>query len=140
MPDFVDLIDLAAERVGGAAIAANDEFFAAKENLLKPGKPVFREGSTRSRGKWKGGWRSVAPDPGHDWCVVRIGLPDPARLRGEHDCKESSGDGSIEACETTSLDTSHGRMSQMSLDRARATVALRATQENVFSAAAPRQP
>ncbi|MCU1383352.1 MAG: hypothetical protein JWL71_2049, partial [Acidobacteria bacterium] len=30
---FVELVDLASERLGGAVVAANDEFFAAKENL-----------------------------------------------------------------------------------------------------------
>ena len=35
------LIDLASERLGGRAIAANDEFFAPKENLLKPGRGEF---------------------------------------------------------------------------------------------------
>ena len=38
MPSFTDLADLAAARVGGRALAANDEFFAPKENLLKPGR------------------------------------------------------------------------------------------------------
>jgi allantoicase len=32
------LIDLAAERIGGRALSASDEFFAEKENLLKPGR------------------------------------------------------------------------------------------------------
>jgi allantoicase len=32
---FTGSIDLASELVGGKAIAASDEFFAAKENLLK---------------------------------------------------------------------------------------------------------
>ena len=31
MTDFTDLADLAAERFGGAVLAANDEFFAPKE-------------------------------------------------------------------------------------------------------------
>ena len=35
MSDFTDLVDLASERLGGAVLAANDEFFAAKENLLR---------------------------------------------------------------------------------------------------------
>ena len=29
---FLDLVDLASERLGGAVVAANDEFFAPKEN------------------------------------------------------------------------------------------------------------
>ncbi len=62
-------------------IAANDEFFAPKENLVKPGRPVFREGVYTDRGKWMDGWETRRRrEPGHDWCVVRLGLP--GRLRG----------------------------------------------------------
>ena len=35
MTDFTQLADLAAERLGGRVIEANDDFFAPKENLLK---------------------------------------------------------------------------------------------------------
>ena len=56
--DFTSLIDLAAERLGGAVLAANDEFFAEKENLLKPSKPVFREHEYTDRGKWMDGWET----------------------------------------------------------------------------------
>ncbi len=38
------LIDLAAARVGGRALAASDEFFAPKQNLLAAGRAVFVEG------------------------------------------------------------------------------------------------
>ena len=76
MPDFRELVDLASERLGGAAVAANDEFFAAKENLLKAGRPAFREGEYTDRGKWMDGWETRRRrDPGHDWCVIRLGLP-----------------------------------------------------------------
>ena len=44
MSDYTELIDLAAERLGGAVLYANDDFFAEKENLLKPAAPVFIEG------------------------------------------------------------------------------------------------
>ena len=37
MPSFSHLADLGAARVGGRAVAANDEFFAPKESLLKSG-------------------------------------------------------------------------------------------------------
>jgi len=35
-PPFTALVDLASARVGARAIAANDEFFAPKSNLVKP--------------------------------------------------------------------------------------------------------
>ena len=41
---FQDLVDLAAERLGAAAIACSDEFFAPMENLLKAGPAIWREG------------------------------------------------------------------------------------------------
>src|SRR5262245_4267954 len=54
--DFTELIDLASERLGGAVLVANDEFFAPKENLLKPTTPIFLEGEYTDRGKWMDGW------------------------------------------------------------------------------------
>jgi len=68
-------IDLASERLGGAAVAANDEFFARRENLVRKGSPVFKEGVYTDRGKWMDGWETRRRrTPGHDWCVVRLGL------------------------------------------------------------------
>src|SRR5215213_4605546 len=75
-PDFTDLVDLAAERLGGAVLAANDEFFAPKEGLIKPGKPEWREGVYTERGKWMDGWETRRRrTPGHDWAIIRLGLP-----------------------------------------------------------------
>ena len=76
MSQFTDLIDLAAERLGGAVLLANDEFFAPKEALLKTGTPEWREGAYTDRGKWMDGWESRRRrTPGHDWCIVKLGLP-----------------------------------------------------------------
>ena len=70
------LVDLAAARVGGQALAANDEFFAPKENLLQPGRGVFVVGTYTDRGKWMDGWETRRRrEPGHDWCVIRLGIP-----------------------------------------------------------------
>jgi allantoicase len=77
---FTDLIDLASERVGGCALLANDEFFAEKENMLRPGRGVFIEGKYTDRGKWMDGWESRRRrTPGHDWCIVRLGMPGVVR-------------------------------------------------------------
>jgi len=76
MKDFTQLADLAAERLGGRVLEANDDFFAPKENLLKESKPVFIEGKYTARGKWMDGWESRRRrTPGFDWCLVRLGLP-----------------------------------------------------------------
>jgi allantoicase len=73
---FTDLIDLAAERLGGAVLIANDEFFAPKESLVRAAPAVWREGEYTDRGKWMDGWETRRRRvPGHDWCIVRLGLP-----------------------------------------------------------------
>jgi allantoicase len=74
--DFTEQVDLAAERLGGAVLYANDDFFAPKENLLKACAPVFIEGKYTDRGKWMDGWESRRRRaPGFDWCLIRLGLP-----------------------------------------------------------------
>jgi allantoicase len=76
LSNFVDLVDLASARVGGKVVAANDEFFAPKQNLLKPGPAVFIPDKYTARGKWMDGWETRRRrTPGHDWCVVRLGMP-----------------------------------------------------------------
>ena len=40
-PGFTSLPDLASRLLGGGVVAASDELFAEKENLVKPGRPVF---------------------------------------------------------------------------------------------------
>lgn len=73
--DFTELINLAAERLGGAVLFANDEFFAPKENLLKAAQPIFIEGKYTDLGKWMDGWESRRRrTPGFDWCIIRLGL------------------------------------------------------------------
>lgn len=74
--DFTELVDLASEKLGGAVLVANDEFFAAKENLLKPSAPIFIEGKYTDLGKWMDGWETRRRrTPGFDWCILRLGAP-----------------------------------------------------------------
>ena len=74
---FHDLIDLAAEQFGGIVIAANDEFFAPKGNLIKASAPRWIEGRYTDRGKWMDGWETRRRRDGGscDWCVIRLGAP-----------------------------------------------------------------
>lgn len=74
-------LDLLAERVGGRAIACSDQWFASCDNLVKPGRGVFREGHFVSTGQWMDGWESRRSfgrrgddDPDFDWCVLRLGV------------------------------------------------------------------
>lgn len=76
MSDNMQWIDLASERVGGRVLAANDEFFAPKENLLRSAPPVWIEDKYTDRGKWMDGWETRRRrTPGSDWCIVQLGIP-----------------------------------------------------------------
>src|SRR6185437_15943894 len=76
MSDYSHLIDLASSRLGGRVVSANDDFFAEKENLLKPEAPVWIADKYTDRGKWMDGWETRRRrEPGHDWCIVALGLP-----------------------------------------------------------------
>ena len=107
--DFTELVDIASERLGGAVLVANDEFFAPKENLLKTSGPVFIEGKYTDLGKWMDGWETHRRrTPGFDWCIIRLGLPgiirgvvvDTSFFRGNYpeQC-------SLEACVSAGLPT-----------------------------------
>jgi len=75
-PAFTKLTDLAAERLGGKAIQCSDDFFAEKENLLKPGRGVFIPDKYTERGKWMDGWESRRKRiEGHDWCIIQLAVP-----------------------------------------------------------------
>jgi allantoicase len=72
-PAFTKLTDLAAERLGGKALLCSDDFFAEKENLLRPGRGVFIPDKYTDRGKWMDGWESRRKrTPGHDWCIIQL--------------------------------------------------------------------
>src|ERR1700688_453362 len=73
--DFTEYIDLSAERLGGRVLAANDEFFAPKENLLKAAAPLWIADKYTDVGKWMDGWETRRRrTPGYDWCIIRLGL------------------------------------------------------------------
>jgi len=102
-PSFLDLPDLALDEVGGAALSCNDEFFAEKENLLKPHAAEWKDHVYTDRGKWMDGWETRRRrEPGYDWCVVRLGMPgvihgvviDTAWFRGNYPAEAS-----LEGCE-----------------------------------------
>jgi allantoicase len=73
--DFARLPDLASRALGGAVVAANDESFAAKENLVLPQPPVART-EFGHKGKEYDGWETRRRrTPGYDWAIVRLGAP-----------------------------------------------------------------
>ena len=76
MTAFTDLVEVTSERLGARIVGCNDEFFAPASDLLKVPDAVWREGEYTDRGKWMDGWESRRKrTPGHDWAIVRLGLP-----------------------------------------------------------------
>ncbi|MFI2779588.1 allantoicase [Streptomyces sp. ALB3] len=100
---FTHLVDLADGRLGAGVVAANDEFFAERENLLKPEPAEFDPERFGHKGKIMDGWETrrrrgasaAEPHPAegdHDWALVRLGAPgvvrglivDTAHFRGNY--------------------------------------------------------
>ncbi len=100
---FTHLVDLADRRLGAGVVAANDEFFAERENLLVTGPAVFDPERFGHKGKIMDGWETrrrrgadaARPHPtadDHDWALIRLGAPgvvrgivvDTAHFRGNH--------------------------------------------------------
>ncbi|BCJ34324.1 putative allantoicase [Actinocatenispora thailandica] len=74
------MLDLASVAVRGTVIAANDEFFAGKENLIEPAAPSFAARTFGPHGQIYDGWETRRRrSPGADWAVVRLGAPGVVR-------------------------------------------------------------
>lgn len=107
-PEFTQRVDLAAEKVGGKALMANDDFFAPKENLLKAAEPIFIPEKFTENGKWMDGWESRrSRTPGYDWCIIQLGIPgaiDGFDVWTEHFRGNYPEHCSIEVCESADED------------------------------------
>ncbi|MEU6310866.1 allantoicase [Streptomyces sp. NPDC047014] len=98
---FTQYANLAARELGAGVIAANDEFFAQRENLLISEAAHFDPEDFGHKGKVMDGWetrrrRGVSAEQpwptaeDHDWALVRLGAPgvirgivvDTAHFRG----------------------------------------------------------
>lgn len=95
-------LDLASRWLGASVLAASDESFGEKENLLTPTAAAFEPGHYGPRGEIVDGWETRRRrEPGHDWALIRLGAPgtistihvDTSFFTGNHpqSCK-------IEAC------------------------------------------
>jgi allantoicase len=80
MPDLL--------RLRGSVVAASDEFFAAKENLIKADPPTFVPNTFGARGQVYDGWETrrrrgpggTLPErTASDWVIVRLGVPGVVR-------------------------------------------------------------
>jgi allantoicase len=76
-PQWIELPDLAGRVLGGSVLAASDEFFADKENLIKPEPARFQAETFTPKGQQYDGWetRRRRGAPGSDWVLLRLGVP-----------------------------------------------------------------
>ncbi|MBA3232788.1 MAG: allantoicase [Propionibacteriales bacterium] len=75
-PAFAALPDLASRQLAGSVVAANDELFAQRENLIRLEPAVFDDHEFGHKGKVYDGWETRRRrEAGHDWAVVRLGVP-----------------------------------------------------------------
>ena len=90
---FTGLVDLASAQLGGVALLSSDDFFADAGRLLLREPAAFDPSTYTDRGKEMDGWESRRKRvPGHDWCIIRLGVPgriravdiDTAHFLGNH--------------------------------------------------------
>jgi allantoicase len=99
---FRHWVRLEQPRLGTRVVYATDDFFADKSRLIDAADPVFIPDKYDDHGKWMDGWESRRKrSPGHDFCVVRLGLP--GRIHGvDIDSRYFTGNfppqASIDAC------------------------------------------
>jgi len=76
------LPDLASRALRGSVVAASDEFFAEKENLITPGAATFTPRMFGHKGQVYDGWETrrrrddlgaLPSDDSCDWVIVRLG-------------------------------------------------------------------
>ena len=85
---FLRKVDLASRRLGAGVVAASDELFAERENLIVPAAPVHQPHTFGHKGQVYDGWETRRRrDPAHhgrtadphrgdaaDWAIVRLGV------------------------------------------------------------------
>ena len=73
--DFTRYPDLASRDLAGSVVSANDELFAPRQSLLVP-QPAVAVDAFGHSGKVYDGWETRRRrGAGHDWAVVRLGVP-----------------------------------------------------------------
>jgi hypothetical protein len=73
-------VNLASRLLGASVVAASDEFFGEKENLLRPEPPGHHPRTFGHKGQLVDGWETRRRrEPGHDYALVRLGAPAPVR-------------------------------------------------------------
>ena len=74
------LVNLASPKMGTETVACSDDFFAPMARMLQDHAPVWIPDKYDDHGKWMDGWESRRKrTPGHDWCLIRLGVPGVVR-------------------------------------------------------------
>ena len=77
LPEYATrLVNLASPKMDTQTVACSDDFFAPMARMLQDHDPVWIPDKYDDRGKWMDGWESRRKrTPGHDWCLIRLGVP-----------------------------------------------------------------
>ena len=99
---FHEWVRLEQPRLGTRVVYATDDFFADKSRLIDPADPVFVADKYDDNGKWMDGWESRRKrEPGHDYCVVKLGIPGVVRgldIDTSHFTGNFPPEASVDAC------------------------------------------
>lgn len=124
-------IDLAQPRLGAAAIAVTDEFFAPLYRMLNPEPAVFIPGKYDDNGKWMDGWETRRKrGDGYDSAIIKIcpGLIHGLDIDTSHFTGNYAPSASVEACYSPNLPDDNTRWTQIL-----SAHALQGNRHNTFS-------
>ncbi|WWC88844.1 allantoicase [Kwoniella dendrophila CBS 6074] len=68
-------IEVSSSSLGGKVVSCSDDFFASKDNLIKPGPSISMKGQFGPNGALYDGWESRRHNPEFDWVIIKLATP-----------------------------------------------------------------
>ncbi|KAL1408127.1 Allantoicase [Vanrija albida] len=65
--------EVSTSAIGGQVLACSDDFFASRDNLIKPGPSVSMKGQFGPNGALYDGWESRRHNESSDWIIIKLG-------------------------------------------------------------------
>ncbi|WWC62399.1 allantoicase [Kwoniella dejecticola CBS 10117] len=68
-------VEVSSSSLGGKVVSTSDDFFASKDNLIKPGPSISMKGQFGPNGALYDGWESRRHNPTFDWAIIKLATP-----------------------------------------------------------------
>ncbi|KAK4688521.1 allantoicase, partial [Tremellales sp. Uapishka_1] len=69
---MANFIEVSSSAIGGKVLSCSDDFFASKDNLIKPTPSLSMKGQFGPNGALYDGWESRRHNPSFDWVIILL--------------------------------------------------------------------